>query len=193
MAALSLSCPEVRAMKFSTAFSRLAPVALVALLLFSTLAEAQFPGSGGQGGGRQRGGGDKGGPRNVPDKAASHGAVAADPIAAIYRELPSLKVDMKIAPEQMAAWDAFATGVREANNAAINRAKRAAMTRPDASDAPSALQMISTLADEDGQRAEVMLGVKDKVSALVALLTTEQRRMFDRRIAQAQQEPLNNF
>ena len=178
----------------SVSTARLLPIMLTALVLFSTAAEAQFPG-GGMGGGRQRGGGDKGNTsRNAPDKAASHGAVAADPIAAIYRELPSLKVDMKLTAEQVPVWDAFAAGVREANNAAINRAKRAAMApKPDASDAPSAQQMIATLADEDAQRADVMMGVKDKVGALVAVLNTEQRRMFDRRIAQAQQEPLGNF
>ena len=73
--------------------SRVLPILLAALVLFSTAAEAQFPGGGGgTGGGRQRGGGDKANsPRNAPDKAASHGAAAADPIAAIYRELPSLK------------------------------------------------------------------------------------------------------
>ncbi|MEP7157768.1 MAG: Spy/CpxP family protein refolding chaperone [Betaproteobacteria bacterium] len=182
-------------MKLPITFFRAAQVALAVFVLSSTLAAAQFPGSGTGGGGRQRGG-DKGGmPRTAPDKAASHGAIAIDPLAAIYRELPSLKVDMKITPEQMTAWNAFADGVREANNAAINRARRAAMTRPrdDAGDAPSALQMFSTLAEEDAQRAETMLGVKVKITALVASLTTDQRRMFDRRIALAQQEPLNNF
>lgn len=179
---------------------RFAHITLAAILLSSTFAEAQIPGGGG--GGRQRGGADKGGiSRGTPDRhAAGRGAVAADPIAAIQRELPSLKADMKIAPEQAAIWDAFSASVREANNISLNRAKREAMARPrddgakpDVTDAPSALVMIGALADDDAQRADAMRVVKSKASALVEALTPEQRRMFDRRIALAQREPLGGF
>ena len=168
------------------------------LALASTLTAAQVPG----GGGRQRGSADKGSmTRNAPERnAASHGAAAVDPLAAINRELPSLKVDMKITPEQLAVWDAFSASVREANNLSVNRAKRDAMARPredgakpDVTDAPSALMMIAALADDDAQRADAMRAVKSKVAALVDALTAEQRRMFDRRIALAQREPLGGF
>jgi hypothetical protein len=174
--------------------------ALAAILWSATLAEAQIPSGGG--GGRQRGGAEKGSlSRGAPDRnAAGRGAVAVDPVAAINRELPSLKTDLKISPEQAPLWEAFAAGVREANNISINRAKREAMARPredsgkpDMTEAPPALLMFATLADEDAQRAAAMRAVKDKAAALVEALSPEQRRMFDRRIALAQREPLGGF
>ncbi len=175
-----------------------AAVAVAAMLLSSAMAEAQMPG----GGGRQRGGGERGAmSKAAPERnAAGRGAVATDPVAAIYRELVSLKLDMKITPEQAVLWDAFAAGLREANNISINRAKREAMSRPrddaakpDATDAPSALVQITALAGDDLQRADAMRTVKSRTSALVEVLTPEQRRMFDRRIALAQREPLGGF
>jgi hypothetical protein len=187
-------------MRSSLAILRIACLILGALLLISNLAAAQIPGSGG--GGRQRGGLDKGSTsRSAPERnAASHGAVAVDPIAAINRELPSLKADMKITPDQVALWDAFSASVRETNNISINRARRDAMARPrddgskpDVSDAPPALVLIAALADDDAQRADAMRVVKSKATALVEALTPEQRRMFDRRIARAQREPLGGF
>ena len=184
-------------MPVSVTVLRLSHIAIAAILLSSTIAGAQIGG-----GGRQRGGGEKTGmARSAPERsAAAHGAVVADPIAAINRELPSLKVDMKIAPEQLALWHAFSTSVREANNLSINRAKREAMARPrddrakpDLTDAPPALVMIAALADDDAQRADAMGQVKNRTAALVDALTPEQRRMFDRRIALAQREPLGGF
>jgi len=183
---------------------RLARVVLAAVLFSSMLAEAQIPPGGGGSGGRQRGGsgGEKGAmPRGAPGgNAANRGAVAVDPIAAIYRELPSLKVDMKITPEQVALWDGFLASVRRANNISLNRAKRDAMARPredgakaDLVDVPPALLMISALADDDAQRAEAMQEVKSTAAALVEALAPEQRAMFDRRIALAQREPLGGF
>jgi hypothetical protein len=198
MSNLTISLSEYCAMPVSVTVLPFARVAIATILLSSTVAGAQIPG----GGGRQRGGGEKSGmPRSAPERsAATHGAVAVDPIAAINRELPSLKVDLKIAPEQLSPWDAFSASVREANNISINRAKRDAMARPrddrakpDVTDAPPALAMITALADDDAQRAEAMGLVKSKVALLVEALTPEQRRMFDRRIAQAQREPLGGF
>ena len=43
------------------------------------------------------------------------------------------------------------------------------------------------------RRSGAMRDMKDKVAALVTALTTEQRRMFDRRIALALREPLGGF
>lgn len=184
-------------MSFSVLRLRISRIALAAILLTATFAEAQM-----SGGGHQRGGGEKSGmTRSAPERgAATHAAVVVDPIAAINRELPSLKVDMKITPEQMAQWEAFSASVRHANNISINRAKRDAMARPrddrartDVSDAPPALVMIAALADDDAQRADAMGLVKSRVASLVDALTPEQRRMFDRRLAQAQREPLGGF
>lgn len=185
-------------MPFSVTVLRFSHIVIAAILLSSTFAEAQMPG----GSGRQRGGGEKSGtPRSASERnPAARGAVAMDPIAAINRELPSLKVDMKITPEQLAIWDAFSASVRDVHNISINRAKRDAMARPrdenakpDLTDAPPALVMIAALADDDAQRADAMALVKSKVALLVEALNPEQRRMFDRRIAQAQREPLGGF
>ena len=182
-------------------FLHIVRLALAAILLSATVAEAQSPGGGGSG--RQRGGGaDKSGASRGPSdgKTTVRGTLAVDPIAAINRELPSLKMDMKISPEQTALWEALSAAVREANNISINRIKREVMSRlrddtgkTDAADAPSALVMIAALADDDAQRAEAMRAVTGQASALVEALTPEQRRMFDRRIAQAQREPLGGF
>jgi hypothetical protein len=179
------------------AFAPVARVVLGGLLLLTFTVTAQVP----PGGGRQRGGGEKSGmTRAAPERNAARGSTAIDPVAAINRELPSLKVDMRITPEQAPLWEAFAASVREANNVAINRAKREAQARPrddaakpDITDAPPALTLLATLADEDAQRAAAMAAVKARAAALIEILTLEQRRMFDRRIALAQREPLGGF
>lgn len=66
-------------------------------------------------------------------------------------------------------------------------------TRPDDDGPePPLLNFISALAEEDAQRIEAMRELKLRAAALVEVLTVEQRKMFDRRIAQSQREPLGN-
>jgi hypothetical protein len=167
---------------------------LLAALLVSTVAQAQFPPGGG--GGRSRGG--EGGPKGKPERTVERAPVgkaspASDPIAAIHRELPSLRIDMKIAGDQVAPWNAFAAGVRQVNDITQTRIRREAAIRPDdAPEPPPVLAFITALAEEDAQRIEALRELKTRVAALVEVLTPEQRKMFDRRIAQSQREPLGN-
>ena len=171
-------------------------VLLLAALLASTMVQAQYPPGGG--GGRPRGGGEggsKGKPERPPERGpAARPSPASDPIAAIHRELPSLRVDMKIAGEQVALWSAFAAGVRQVNDIAQTRIRREAAIRAggDAPEPPPVMNFINALAEEDAQRIEAMRELKARVAALVEALSPEQRKMFDRRIAQSQREPLGN-
>lgn len=164
-----------------------------AVLLFSAMAGAYAQGMPG-GGGRHRGGGEMkapGGTRDTGPRAAQE----VDPIAALQRELPSLKADLKLTAEQAMYWDAFAASARQVYNAALNRRKRSDLMRPAgdaATEWPPALEFISGLADDDGRRADGMRDLRDKTAALVAALSAEQRKMFDRRVAQSQREPLGN-
>ena len=57
---------------------------------------------------------------------------------------------------------------------------------------PSALSFFALLVDEEQQRAAAMSDIRLALKALVEILNADQRKMFDRRIALAQQEPLGN-
>lgn len=165
---------------------------LLAALFLSTAAEAQFP-PGGGGSGRQRGGGEmKNRPERTPERPAARSVPASDPIAAIHRELPSLRIDMKIGDEQLPAWNAFAAGVRQVNDITQTRLRRAAAAPVEGETPPPVAAFIGALLDEDVQRLEAMRELKSRTAALVDVLTVEQRKMFDRRIAQSQREPLGN-
>jgi hypothetical protein len=51
---------------------------------------------------------------------------------------------------------------------------------------------ISTLVDEERQRAAAMSEMQAALKALLDILSADQRKMFDRRIALAQREPLGS-
>ena len=172
---------------------RAARLALISLLLGATLAQAQMPPGGG--GGRQRGGEGHGKarPERAPDSApAARASPASDPIAAIHRELPSLRIDMKISGEQIAAWNAFAATVRQINDIVQTRIRRESAARLGDVEPQPVAAFIDVIVEEEGRRLEAMRELKARVAALVETLTPEQCRMFDRRIAQSQREPLGN-
>jgi hypothetical protein len=163
------------------------------LLMASPVIAQGMPG----GGGKHRGGGETS-RANATERKASPGApLTVDPIAAIQRELPSLKADLKLSAEQSALWDSFAASVRQVGNIIQTRARREAMARPrgdapaaEPTDYPPAVTFIASLADEDVQRGDAMREMKGRVATLAESLTAEQRKMFDRRIAQSQREAL---
>ncbi|MBL8525684.1 MAG: Spy/CpxP family protein refolding chaperone [Betaproteobacteria bacterium] len=174
------------------AIAILKPLLLAALLL-STAVEAQFPPGGG--GGRQRGGEGPGKsrPERAPDSTpAVRTSPASDPIAAIHRELPSLRIDMKITGEQVAAWNAFAATVRQINDIVQTRIRRESAARSSDAEPVPIPAFIDILIDEESRRLDAMRELKARVGALTETLNPEQRRMFDRRIAQSQREPLGN-
>lgn len=167
----------------------------VTLLIAASAADAQSP-SGGRG--RQRGSDF---PRPNAEKSAPRANPANDAIAAIQSELPSLKVDLKLSTEQTPAWNAFSASVRQVRDISLASAKRLMAARALAdtpksesttAEPPSALLFISTLVDEEHQRAAAMSEMQVALKALLEILSADQRKMFDRRIALAQREPLGN-
>jgi hypothetical protein len=168
--------------------SRLAFFLLPALLVLATQADAQY------GGGRSRDrGGESGAPRTPrPDQANPRAAapVVSDPMAAIERELPSLRIDLKLSADQAPLFDAFERKVRDATAATRNRLRQLSSFRLDDGSTVSAASIVGTIAGVDAERAEAMRGVNEKMDALYASFSADQRKQFDRRIMQSQREPL---
>ena len=115
-----------------------------------------------------------------------------DAMIAIDRELPSLRVDLNLTPDQAALFDSFAREVRDAADVARMRPRRLSALRSDDVDATKAANILATIADDDAQRAEATRQALEKVRALLGTLTPEQQRHFDRRIGQSLREPLGN-
>jgi len=158
-------------------------IALVALIATSTVAvdcTAQvFPR-------RERMGGS---PRDSRERDSPRAAVPEDPFSALERELPSLKVDLKLTAGQVSAWSAFERDVREV--AEMDRAKRRRlMALRDASDKPSAVAIVSNLADDDRNKADATADLKHHLESLYSLLDAAQKQLLDRRLLLSQTEPL---
>jgi LTXXQ motif family protein len=151
----------------------------------ATGARAQF-------GGRQRTHGDQPtGPSRRSDQAPrAGGATPADPIIAIERELPSMRIDLKLTIEQAALFDGLEREVRDAADAARFRSRHVIAFRTDDGASVPATSVFGTIADDDGQRADATRRALDKLNELLPSLTEEQRRQFDRRIIQSLREPL---
>jgi hypothetical protein len=159
--------------------------AMICALVLAGPAEAQrIPG-------RDRGGS----PRDLqsrerdPQRAAAAQA-AQDPFAALERELPSLKVDLRLTAAQVEAWSVFERDVREA--AELDRARRRhLMALRDSSDrAPTALTVMAMLSEDDRQKADASADMRRHIEALYAQLDDPQKRMIDRRVILSQTEPL---
>lgn len=172
--------------------------AFAVVLLIGAMAANAQPSSGGRG--HQRGG-NTDTPRPKAESVAPRTNPTSDPIAAINSELPSLKVDLKLSAEQTPAWQSFEASVGEVRNISLAGVKREMAARAQSSAArvaainanpPSALSFFALLVDEEQQRATAMSDMRLALKALMEILNAEQRKMFDRRIALAQQEPLGN-
>ncbi|MGE5093729.1 MAG: hypothetical protein ACM3SO_01240 [Betaproteobacteria bacterium] len=158
---------------------------LVAALLALAVTEApaqRFPG-------RDRGDSPRDTPRR--EREAPRAAPGQqDPFAALERELPSLKVDLQLKPEQVGAWSLVERGVREL--AELDREKRRhLLALRDPGDRPaSARDMLGQLAEGDRRRADASTDLQRHFEALYTLLDEPQRRMIDRRVVLSQTEPL---
>lgn len=158
-------------------------IALACSLTFAMVADAQgIPR-------RDRGDSPRDQQRRDPQRAAA-APTSQDPFAALERELPSLKADLRLAAEQLEAWNAFERDVREA--AELDRARRRhLMSLRDADGkTPTALAVVATLAEEDRQKADATGDLKQHLEALYARLDDAQKRMLDRRVALSQTDPL---
>jgi hypothetical protein len=111
-------------------------------------------------------------------------------MAAIERELPSLRIDLRLSADQSPLFDAFERKVRDATAATRNRLRQLSAFRLDDGSTVSATSIVGTIAGLDIERAEAMRGANEKMDALYGSFNADQRKQFDRRIMQSQREPL---
>jgi hypothetical protein len=163
----------------------------IAALLGSTVAASVYA----QYGGRPRGGGDAGAMRPArPGDDDLRGAAPplVDPLAAIERELPSLRIDLKLNGDQAPLFDSFERQVRNAADAGRMRARHLSAFRVGDTSSVTADAVLGTIADDDTQRADAARLALERMTALYAALTPDQRKQFDRRIIQSLREPLGS-
>jgi len=164
-------------------------VAFVSLVLAMSVlpTSAQYRKGGSRGGGDRPPSGDSSGTSPYYQSRTS----ITDPMAALERELPSLRMDLLITKEQGALWDSFERAVRDI--AELGRARQRHQTAPAESGMPPppALNLIRGWADDDRNRSDAMNELVQKVDALQAAMTETQRKEFDRRVMLSQTEPLN--
>ena len=150
---------------------------------------AQTGGAGGRGRGGEGGTQRQQAPRKEPAAPRASAAVS-DPMAAIERELPSLRLDLKLDNAQGALFDSFQRAVRDAAEATRQRARRMSAFKFDDGSTVSAASIVATVAEADVARASAMQSASDKLEALYTTFDADQRRMFDRRLMQSQRDPL---
>ena len=80
--------------------------------------------------------------------------------------------------------------MRDAAEAARERSRHIAGLRHDDGSAPNAAAIFHTIADDDAERAQASQRAVEGMNALYAALDADQRKQFDRRIAQAIRDPL---
>jgi hypothetical protein len=146
-------------------------------------------------GGRPRERGDTGSMRSArPGDADSRIATQPlfDPVAAVERELPSLRIDLKVTADQAPLFDSFERQVRNAADAGRMRARHLSAFRVGDASTVTAAAVLGTIADDDTQRADAARLALERMTALYATLTPDQRTQFDRRIIQSLREPLGS-
>jgi hypothetical protein len=160
---------------------------LLILLAFAAGAvQAQTMPRGGRGEGQRQ-------PQSRGERPEMRGsAPVTDPVAALERELPSLRLDLKLDGQQAALFDSFQRAVRDASEAARARLKQLMAFRIDDASTVSAASIMQTVADADQARAAAMVAAIARMDALYATFSAEQRKMFDRRVMLSQREPLGN-
>ena len=115
--------------------------------------------------------------------------VPDDPFSALERELPSLKVDLKLTADQMGAWSNFERDVRQV--AELDRAARKRLIAlREAENKAGALELVNRLADEERNKSAATDDLRRHLDTLYALLDDAQRKMLDRRLWLSQTEPL---
>ena len=115
---------------------------------------------------------------------------APDPVLALEHELPSLRVDLSLTPEQKPLWGPFERSLRDAAELTRQRTKKLLAPRPVDAPAPNALAVVSSLAVDERMRAEAMTDAAARMKVLYEALSPSQRALFDRRALLAQSEPL---
>lgn len=140
--------------------------------------------------GRDRGGSPREGMGRERDASRTAApAVSQEPFAALERELPSLKVDLRLSAEQVESWSAFERDVKDV--AELDRSRRKhlmALRAPER--AADGMTVISSLMEDERLKLEALGDLKRHAQSLYAVLDPRQREMLDRRIVQSQAEPL---
>jgi len=159
---------------------------------FSALcASAAAAGAHAQFGGRSRDRGDSGSMRSSRGATGSAAAPRfGDPVVAVERELPSLRVDLKLTADQEPLFDSFGRQLRNAAEDGRLRDGHVLALRSDDGSTVTAEAVLGTLAGDDAERADAMRLANERMKALYAILTSEQRKQFDQRIVQSLRDPL---
>jgi hypothetical protein len=160
-------------------------VAALTALAAAPDAPAQFGGRS-----RDRGGGSARASHGE-DGAERHAARAAiEPVEAIERELPSLRIDLKLTPEQASFFDRYQRQVALGANAERMRARHVAAFRADDGGTVKAAAVLTTIADDDTDRAEAARVAIERMQALYAVLTPDQQKHLDARTIQSLRDAL---
>ena len=117
--------------------------------------------------------------------------VSPDPYATLERELPSLRVDLVLAPEQAERWRAFERGVRVVAELERHRLRQMLPMRDKTREPPEATALLAMLAEIDRRKAEATLSLNLNLGELYAALDEKQKRMLDRRVLLSQADPLS--
>lgn len=159
-------------------------VLLAAVVMISPAAFAQYPGGHGAwpGTGGTRGGMDGGQAAQAPGKTRDR--PAADTLSAsgapVLVQLDKLEDDLKLTPQQRAAWNAYADKVlRLADD--MTRSRFAARTSTQLAEATAA-QQLDQLAGSARNRLTAVEEIVEAGKALYAMLTSEQKAIADRKL-----------
>ena len=148
-------------------------VALVALVAAAD-AMAQFGGGGMPGGGGRRGGGgDRSAARDTQRPTA-----APSRVDSLEQAIEEFRVDLKLQPAQMPAWESYADKLR-ALAGDIARARSQMPPGPET----NVLQRIDRAVDAARNRMTAIEEVSDAAKALYAVLAPEQKAVADPRLA----------
>jgi LTXXQ motif family protein len=157
-------------------------VLLAAVAMISSAAFAQYPGGhgglpgtrGGMGGGQAAQGPGKTRDQSATDTLSASGAP-------VLVQLDKLEDDLKLAPQQRAAWNAYADKVlRLADD--MTRSRFAARTSTRLTEA-TAVQQLDQLAGSARNRLTAVEEIVEAGKALYATLTSEQKAIADRKLA----------
>ena len=121
--------------------------------------------------GRDRGDSPRESQKRDRETRSTPAAAWQDPFSALERELPSLKVDLRLTAEQVEPWSLFERDVRDLAQLERTRRRHLLALRDPDGQAPSARQLISTIAEEERHET--------------------QQRVIDRRVVLSQAEPLS--
>ena len=165
-------------------------IAPAAALLLMAAAIATPDAAWAQTGGRSRGQSRLPETKPIESERPASPRTAADPVAALERELPSLRLDLKLTDNQRALFDSFERETRDIAEMGRLRLKRPAQPLGPDEVAPAAMVLLGKWADEDRSRAEAMVDLRAKLDALYQMLSEVQRKELDRRIYLSQVDPL---